>query len=113
MLDRLHEWAQGKNPPQIIDPIDFDKKDEYGHQLGGLRSVYLIVPKASYQACDFPGSTNGKMEFFSKEKMQEIYGSFENYLEKFKEVAKAQVKEGLLTENDAKRAIDWAENVNE
>ena len=45
--------------------------------------------------------------------MQEIYGSFENYLEKFKEVAKAQVKEGLLTENDAKRAIDWAENVNE
>lgn len=113
MLDRLHDWATGGNPPQIIDPIDFDKKDAYGHHQGGLRSIYLLVPKASYQACDFPGSTNGKMEFFSKEKMEEIYGSFENYLEKFKEVAKEHVKEGLLTEKDAQRAIDWAKNINE
>lgn len=113
MLDNLHKWAVTGEAPQVIEPIDFSQKDSYGHHKKGVRSPFIEVPKAYYIASESEGSTNGKMEFFSKEKMEEIYGTFENYLEKFEKFTYKQVGEGLLTENDAKRALDWAKNINE
>ncbi|ERT59515.1 alpha/beta hydrolase domain-containing protein [Peptoniphilus sp. BV3C26] len=103
------------NEPPIIEPLKREKgkfvKDKYGNTLGGIRSPFLEVPKAKYLANAEDNLTNGIMEFFPEEKIKEIYGSFENYIEQFEKYALNQVKEKMLTKNDAERAIDWAKNI--
>lgn len=115
ILDFLHDWAKNGNEPPIIEPLKREKgkfvKDKYGNTLGGIRSPFLEVPKAKYLANAEDNLTNGIMEFFPEEKIKEIYGSFENYIEKFEKYALNQVKEKMLTKNDAERAIDWAKNI--
>lgn len=113
MLDNMHDWVLTGDAPQVIEPIDFSRKDDHGHHFGGVRSPFIDVPKAKYIASESKGSTNGTMEFFSEAKMKDLYGTFENYLKEFQDYVDKQVEENLLTENDGKRAMEWAKNVNE
>lgn len=45
------------------------------------------------------------MEIFSNEKILELYGSFENYLNKFTDYINLQVNEGLLTKSDSVKCL--------
>ena len=72
----------------------------------------MDVPKASYKGSYSKGATNGTMTFFTKDQMDELYGSLENYLAKFEENLNKQVEEGFVSVNDAKRAMAWAKNIN-
>lgn len=117
MLEKLHIWAKDKIAPKIVEPILLDEsnnmvRDEHGNVLKGFRSPFMDVPKASYKGSYSKGATNGTMTFFTKDKMDELYGSLENYLAKFEENLNKQVEEGFVSVNDAKRAMAWAKNIN-
>lgn len=115
LFDMLHLWASKKIAPEIIEPLEIAEdgfvKDEFGHTLGGIRSPQIEVPVAYYKSSVGPGETNGTMEYFSRDKLKELYSNKETYLLKFEEVVSEQVKNKLLTEEDAKRTINFAKNI--
>lgn len=115
LFDRMHEWASEKKTPPIVEDLKRDKngfkRDEFGHALGGIRSPFIEVPVAYYKASVGVGETNGQMEYFSKEKLKEIYETKENYLDKFKSCVENQIKIGLLTKKDGNRAINRAREI--
>lgn len=122
ILEFIHNWAEfEKEPPENIliersakGTLD---KDEYGNSKGGLRSPYIDVPIATYhpnaiadpsQINQTVGNVNGSMKYFSKEKLQALYGDAETYFSKFEESVNKQVNEGWLLEADAERMIEWS-----
>lgn len=115
LFDLIHTWASQGIAPEIIEPLKTENssflKDEFGHTLGGIRSPRIEVPIAYYKASVGLGETNGTMEYFSKDKLKELYGNKENYLSKFKDAVNEQVKQKLLTPEDAQREMLFAENI--
>ncbi|MBR7927610.1 hypothetical protein KBI51_05410 [Aerococcaceae bacterium zg-ZUI334] len=117
ILNKLHHWVVTGEAPEIIEPLMKNQageflRDEFGHTLGGVRSPFIDVPKAKYQASyDGKASTNGTMTFFTEDEIKQLYGSKENYYVKFEEYIEKQVQQGLITQNDAKRACAWAMNI--
>lgn len=117
MLEKLHIWATTGQQPEMIEPIkrigDDLAKDEYGNSVGGFRTPYVDVPIASYIASnpDDPEGICGRMTYFSKEKMEQIYGTADEYLHKFADAVKKQVEEKWVSETDGDKMIEWAKQV--
>lgn len=117
LLEKLHIWAEKGIAPEVIEPICRSENDlqrnEFGNAIGGLRSPFLDVPIATYISStpDHPEGISGKMKYFSKEKIENLYGSVEKYLEKFKEYTLTQLKEGWISKTDAERMIQWSKDV--
>lgn len=117
LMDKLHAWATAGVVPQKIDAfkLDADKKimrDEYGNALGGIRSPFVEAPKARYFGNATAGDVNGTIEFFSSDKMSEIYGNFDNYLEKFKQEALKNLEAGLISKSNYEKMLAWSKNIN-
>lgn len=117
LLDRLHLWASaGIEPPRASllarDGTGRIVKDEHGNAVGGLRSPYLDVPAATHRAFGEDGDQDiaGTVEYFPPERIAALYGSPEEYLTRFSEHAREQVREGWISAADADRMIDWAKN---
>lgn len=115
LFDLLHDWASKNQAPPIIEPLEIKDgefvKDEFGHSIGGIRCPHIRVPVANYKATVGLGETNGTMEYFSKEKLKDLYGDKDKYLMKFREAVEEDVKQRLLTSKDAERAMLFAENI--
>lgn len=116
LLEKLHLWAEKGIAPEVVEPICRSEndlqRDEFGNAIGGLRSPFLDVPIATYISStpDHPEGISGKMKYFSKEKVENLYGYEENYLEKFKEYTLTQIKEGWISKTDAERMIQWSKD---
>jgi hypothetical protein len=116
LLEKLHLWAAQGTSPQVVEPFKCSPdgsellRDEHGNVLGGLRSPFLDVPIASYLGSNpaDPEGISGKITYFSREKMERLYGSFDTYLKKFIDYTQKQVVEGWVTEKDGKKMIQWA-----
>lgn len=114
LLEKLHEWATQGKAPEVCIPLVREgndlKRDAHGNALGGLRSAYVDVPIAGYVASNpqDPEGICGAMTYFSREKVEELYGSTEGYLKKFAEYTDAQAAEGWLTRTDAEKMKEWS-----
>ena len=86
------------------------ERDEHGNALGGLRSPYVDVPIAGYVASnpEDPEGICGAMTYFSREKVEELYGGVDGYLERFAEYTDRQAAEGWLTKTDAEKMKEWS-----
>ena len=48
------------------------------------------------------------MTYFSREKVEELYGGVDGYLERFAEYTDRQAAEGWLTKTDAEKMKEWS-----
>jgi hypothetical protein len=55
-----------------------------------------------------PEGISGKITYFSREKMERLYGSFDAYLKQFTGYTQKQATEGWVTEKDGQKMIRWA-----
>jgi hypothetical protein len=81
--------------------------DQFGHGVGGVRSVYMEVPAANYFVTSpGPGTCReiGHIEPFSWSRLETLYGNYKNYAAKVEQTVDRLVKERWLTEGDARRA---------
>ncbi|MDO5538786.1 MAG: alpha/beta hydrolase domain-containing protein [Eubacteriales bacterium] len=114
LLEKLHRWAAYNEAPEVCMPLIREKgdlrRDVNGNAEGGLRSPYVDVPVAGYVASnpEDPEGICGVMTYFSREKVEELYGSAENYLQKFADYTDAQQREGWITETDAGKLKEWS-----
>jgi hypothetical protein len=80
--------------------------DQYGNAIGGVRSVYLDVPAATYSP-NSPGQAVCANLLhktpFNWTRLESVYGTSKNYAAKASEAVDRLVKERWLTESDAKR----------
>jgi hypothetical protein len=51
------------------------------------------------------------MTYFTREKFNGLYGSFENYLNQFTGYTEKQVASGWITGEDGEKIINWARQV--
>lgn len=80
--------------------------DKMGHGLGGVRTPQIDVPDATYfTSSPGPGTCRemGHKIPFDAAKITELYGTRKSYTSRFVETVDRLVKEGWLTEGDAKR----------
>lgn len=114
LLEKLHEWSTEEKAPEERAPLtrkgDDLERDEHGNALGGLRSPYVDVPIAGYVASnpEDPEGICGAMTYFSREKVEELYGGVDGYLERFAEYTDRQAAEGWLTKTDAEKMKEWS-----
>ncbi|MBM6684958.1 hypothetical protein H9X90_07040 [Faecalicatena contorta] len=114
MLDKLHGWVSEKEAPQVRETMMRESGhlvfDENGNAKGGFRTPLVDLPIATYMACnpDNPEGISGKIEYFSRERAEELYGTQENYLEMFNKQLDQQVKEGWLPEMFEEDMKKWA-----
>ena len=116
MLEKLHIWASQGIAPEVVEPIHRENhqlvRDEFGNAVGGFRTPYLDIPAAGYVASspEDPEGICGSMTYFTKEKMTNLYGSIEIYLEQFSRYVDEQVMHHWLTESDGEKMKEWASN---
>lgn len=126
-LDHLIRWVgEGVEPPRI-DRIELEERDdgsvavardEHGNALGGVRTTHLDVPVAMYQALNYgegrPGIGScevfGAQVNFSKEKLEELYGSHENYVDLVNQRLEELIDEGWFLSEFAYRILEEAQN---
>jgi hypothetical protein len=107
----LDRWVREGTPPPRADRIGVDENgetllDEFGNALGGVRSPYLDVPTAAY----YPSSTSdtpgfmaflmGYMVPFDEQRLADLYGTKDNYMEKVIRATHSLVKERWITKMD-------------
>lgn len=119
-------WINMGVAPQTCERIQTDWKgnnckDTFGITKGGIRTCILDYPTSSfYNYSDIEKGSNaifphsdkdflfGHEEPFSKEFLQELYGSIENYRLLVQENTKKQVKKGFILEADAEDIVEDA-----
>jgi len=106
----LDLWLQKGVAPPRADRIELtDGKvalDKFGNGIGGMRSVDVDVPVATYYTTTpGPGTCRelGHEEQFSWAALEAIYGSYQNYASKVAQSLDRMVKERWLTAGDARR----------
>lgn len=114
-------WVVNSTEPPVSNYIKRDEHgeieyDRFGNAVGGVRSPYLDVPIATYYPNSKSGNKSnfdelvyGTMEYFSYDKLIELYGSRSNYLTKFLYSVHDQIKNKYLIPSDTKRIMEWAE----
>ena len=70
----------------------------------------MDIPVASYVASnpEDPEGICGKMTYFTKETFLSLYGSFDAYLEQFKNYTMRQKEEGWIDGKSAEKMIAWS-----
>ena len=91
--------AEGRSPRP--------KRDEHGNPIGGLRSTFVDVPRATYRVCRETNS--GVMRPFGDDTLVALYGTHRRYLDLVRERAAALVAEGWLLPADSGEVIAAAE----
>ena len=91
-MRNLDEWVRNGTPPpkggriEVVNggtPAAASVRDKFGNAVGGIRSPYLEVPAATYYE-NFPNCRNmGYKIPFDWPKMQQLYGTYENYQKRF------------------------------
>src|SRR6266566_3718176 len=114
-FNNLDQWVKKGIPapraPRIRltnpgTPQDVIATDKLGHGLDGVRTPYIDVPDAVYFTnSPGPGTCReiGHKVPFDTARIIELYGNRQAYVNLFRETADRLVKEGWLTEGDAKR----------
>jgi hypothetical protein len=80
--------------------------DEHGNAVGGVRTPYVDVPTATYYTSTRGPGLCGNLAHkvdFEWSRLNRLYGSPEGYAEKLRASVIQLVKEGWLTESDARR----------
>lgn len=111
----LREWMLRGTPPPHMEQVlqlhgeypdvAFDL-DEYGNQIGGVRSPYVDVPVAAY-------NDDGSVTMFSPETLDRLYGTPENYASRVDECLKKMVLDRWILPRGAEQisrqahAFDW------
>ena len=111
----LDQWARKGTPPPRAErmvvkdggtPQASIAADQYGNGMGGVRSVYVDVPAATY-VTHTPGQAIcrnlGYKVSFDWPRLETIYGSSMNYASRVRQTIDRLRKERWLTESDAKR----------
>jgi hypothetical protein len=114
-VDHLKRWAAGEAVPPRGQRVAVDdslvaqgrsprpKRDEHGNPIGGLRSIFVDVPRATYRVCRETNS--GVMQPFGEDTLVALYGTRGRYLELVRERAAALVAAGWLLAADAGEVI--------
>lgn len=119
-LHHLVDWvAKGVTPPRAdrieVGPDGYFAKDEHGNSRGGIRCVYLDVPRARY----FANPRNedgtpamgvvGTEEPFEKEELGRLYRDHSDYIERFNRRLEELISQRWFLEEDALELRDEAE----
>ncbi len=112
MLENLKLWIKDNTAPPSTEGYETEgvypdidlKDDENGNVLGGLRLPYLRVPAYEFRkdALAVP---------LPKDKLIELYGDYNHYLELFTKAVSDCVREQILLESDAEKVLMDAERV--
>ena len=123
-LHHLVDWTAGGEPPPKAKRIELEKgkkvviaRDENGIAIGGVRNPLVDVPIAATtgeppanadlakgDVCGLFGTTVP----FDQAKLVEMYGTFDNYLQKFEASAADAVAGGFLLQADADELVTEA-----
>jgi Alpha/beta hydrolase domain len=125
-LHHLVDWTAGGAPPPKAERIELKKgrkvviaRDENGIAIGGVRNPLVDVPIAATTG-EPPGNADlakadvcglfGTTVSFDQAKLVDLYGTFDNYLQKFEASAADAVAGGFLLQADADALIVEAQH---
>lgn len=120
LFSHLLDWVRkGIVPPEAprieVDEALENVRDENGNAVGGVRLPQIDVPAATYynysDSSVIPDGRNplfGHVEYFSKEKLTELYGTLAAYEAKVRESAEQAVRHGYLLEADKESCVQNA-----
>ncbi len=119
--NNLYTWLRKGTPPPKADPIETEelkageefhvKLDAHGNALGGVRNPYVDIPTATYygqsnpldEASAFFCMLAGHKVPFDDDKIQRLYPTREDYLNRVNAMVDKMVEERFLTESDGKQ----------
>jgi hypothetical protein len=109
LWNNIYKWIERGVPmprsPRITrDPNDPDgiARDEHGNALGGLRTPWVEVPDATYlPKFSQKNPLRAGLRPFSNEKMKDLYGSRERYLQLVNEKIDQMVRDWWVMPEDA------------
>jgi hypothetical protein len=114
----LARWAEkGSAPASVarmelatLDKVSVAKNDQFGNALGGMRSPFLDVPLAKYEAHS-PGSPGtcwqiGNETPLPAASLQQLYGNAQGYMTKFTHSLDSAIKQGYLLPQDRQGILD-------
>jgi hypothetical protein len=107
----LTSWAEHRLPPHRATRIALAtsgivsavRVDQYGNATGGVRSPFVDVPIARYDAHSTPGpicELSGRETPLSQEQLSRRYRNEQSYLLRFKARLGAAIVRGYLLEQD-------------
>ena len=118
-LTALYRWAEHGDAPSTAPRIELattgqvsvSAVDSVGNAVGGLRSPYLDVPLAKYEAHSTPGAIcelSGRENPLPAAQLTERYGGVDAYMTKFTKSLDATIAEGFLRSGDRQALLDVA-----
>jgi hypothetical protein len=121
-LDHLVRWvAEGVAPPSArrmeMGPDGWFVKDEHGNSIGGVRTVQLDVPRATYTSnTTLPNGKQGFGSFgferpFDEATLKRLYRDKSHYLERFNLHLDEIISEGWFLPEDAEEFRTEAQQV--
>jgi len=114
-LKNLIVWVETGKPAPRAERIQLTedgmtiKRDNHGNAIGGVPAPQIQIPIASYYTVSegnekYPNARCDMIGYqvsFSKEKLIDLYGSFDNYAAKFNQRLNELVRDGWYLETDA------------
>jgi len=128
-FNNLYDWVRNGTPPPKAEPIMTEKEgenaglhiklDEHGNALGGVRHPYVDFPVATYygqsqpldEGSAFFCSLAGYKVPFDNAKIQSLYPTREDYLNKVNAMVDRMVEERFLTRSDGMRIKGEAQGI--
>lgn len=132
-VDYGPRWAEGiidKQPPDVGEPfvVLVPQVDEYGNELGGVRTLETRVPLATYtpwslrapippadelrdfygMVCPLPRVERGEDARDSRPPVEALYGSKDEFLDMARQAVDDMIQEGFLLERDVPIVLDRA-----
>lgn len=116
----LCRWiTQGALPPTVPriavkEGTEENQTDAFGNAMGGVRTPFVDAPACTYynySRADMSGGyfyLFGHQTFFTRQQMQNLYGSTETYLQRVTKSCNQQIKEGFLRGEDREAVIQKA-----
>jgi len=118
-LRSLNLWVKDGVEPPKAQPITMNRaqiaRDDDGNALGGIRTPYVDVPIAEYlpqntnlagQGCDaMMCALFGGTEPFTDARLNELYASHEDYVQKFTASANEAAAAGFILETELQQII--------
>lgn len=118
-LKSLNLWVKDGVEPPKAQPITMNRaqiaRDDDGNALGGIRTPYVDVPIAEYlpqntnlagQGCDaMMCALFGGTEPFTDARLNELYSSHEDYVQKFTASANEAASAGFILETELQQII--------
>ena len=108
LVDGMDRWvregkAMPKAPRVVREGKGVVRDATTGNMSGGLRPPWITVPASRYMTDQETGCGliyDTKIPY-SRERLRELYGNYENYKQKFEDAKKQSISEGYLLRKDA------------